>query len=60
MMSDLELYERAAIAAIIDDRPFPTIVDDVRRQAAEQYSGKVIDLAEMRRKLRPHDADPAA
>jgi hypothetical protein len=58
-VADQDIYVRAATGTMLNGLPFETLVDACRRQAAEQHSGKVISLADMRRKLRPHDADPA-
>jgi hypothetical protein len=46
-------YVRAATAAMLTGKPFETLADACRRQAAELEAGKIVSFAEMRRKLRP-------
>jgi hypothetical protein len=38
---------------MLKGRPFESLVDACRRQAAEEEAAKVVNFAEMRRKLRP-------
>jgi hypothetical protein len=45
-------YERAATRAILLGEPFETLVDAVRRQAAEEAAAKIVLLADWREKLR--------
>jgi hypothetical protein len=52
-MMDQEAYYRAAAAAALFDTPFETLVDVVRKQAAEEAAAKVVSLASWREKLRP-------
>jgi hypothetical protein len=48
-----DAYERAAAAAMLTGKPFETLADACRRQAAEIEAGKIVSLADMRRKLQP-------
>jgi hypothetical protein len=50
---DRNAYVRAAADAMLTGRPFETLVDACRRQAAEEAAAKVVSLADMRAKLRP-------
>jgi hypothetical protein len=50
---DRDSYVRAAAGAMLTGRPFETLADACRRQAAEEEAAKVVSLAEMRVKLRP-------
>jgi ADP-ribose pyrophosphatase YjhB (NUDIX family) len=38
---------------MLTGEPFETLVDACRRQAAEEAAAKVVNLADMRTKLRP-------
>jgi len=58
--TDCEAYVRACVTAALTGAPFETLVDACREQAAIDAAAKVVDFAAMRRKLRPHVADPAA
>jgi hypothetical protein len=53
MTADHNAYLRAATAAMLEGRPFETLADACRKQAAIDEAAKVVDLAEWRRKLRP-------
>jgi hypothetical protein len=50
---DRAAYVRAATDAMLTGKPFETLVDACRRQAAEEAAAKVVSLADMRAKLRP-------
>jgi hypothetical protein len=53
MLTDHEAYMRAANRANLLGTPFECLADYVRRLAAEEAAAKIINLAEMRAKLRP-------
>ncbi|MEA2821047.1 MAG: hypothetical protein QOJ86_3051 [Bradyrhizobium sp.] len=57
---DQSTYVQAATRAMLTGKPFEGLVDACRRQAAEEDSAKVVDLADMRRKLRPPGTTDAA
>jgi hypothetical protein len=48
-----DAYERAATVAMLTGKPFESLADACRRQAAEIEAGKIVSFADMRRKLRP-------
>ena len=48
-----EAYMRAAYRATLLGEPFETLVDACHRIAAEEAAAKVINLADIRAKLRP-------
>jgi hypothetical protein len=48
-----DAYLRAAVSAVLLGTPFVSLVDAVHRQAAEEAASKVVNIADMRRKLRP-------
>jgi hypothetical protein len=50
---DRAAYVRAAAHAMLTGKPFETLVDACRRQAAEEAAAKVVQFADMRMKLRP-------
>jgi hypothetical protein len=50
---DRDAYVRAATGAMLTGKPFETLVDACRRQAAEEAAAKVVSFADMRTKLRP-------
>jgi len=50
---DRDAYVRAATRAMLTGKPFETLVDACRRQAAEEAAAKVVSFADMREKLRP-------
>jgi hypothetical protein len=49
---DRDAYVRAAPGAMLT-KPFETLVDACRRQAVEDAAAKVVNFADMRKKLRP-------
>jgi hypothetical protein len=53
---DRDAYVRGAIGAMLTGRPFESLVDACRRQASEEAAAKVVNFADMRRKLRPDTA----
>jgi hypothetical protein len=53
LITDRDAYVRAATRATLLGTPFECFVDYVRRIAAEEAAAKVINLADMRAKLRP-------
>jgi hypothetical protein len=53
LTADRDAYERAATAAMLTGKPFETLADACRRQAAEIEAAKIVSFADMRRKLRP-------
>jgi hypothetical protein len=50
---DQAAYVRAATGAMLTGAPFETLVDAMRRQAAEVDAAKIVSISDMRRKLRP-------
>jgi hypothetical protein len=44
---------RAATHAILTGKPFETLVDACRRQAAEEAATKIVQFGDWRMKLRP-------
>jgi hypothetical protein len=50
---DRNAYVRAATGAMLTGKPFETLVEACRRQAADEEAAKVVSLADMRVKLRP-------
>jgi hypothetical protein len=50
---DRATYVRAATGAMLTGKPFESLADACRRQAAEVDAAKIVSLADMRRKLRP-------
>jgi hypothetical protein len=48
-----DAYLRAAVSAVLLGTPFVSLIDAVHRQAAEEAAAKVVNIADMRRKLRP-------
>jgi hypothetical protein len=57
---DPATYVRAATAAMLAGKPFETLADACHRQAAEVDAAKVVNLADMRAKLRPPNLQPPA
>jgi hypothetical protein len=53
LIVDQAAYIRAAAEAMLTGMPFETLGDACRRQAAEEEAAKVVNFADMRRKLRP-------
>lgn len=53
LIADRNAYARAAAEAMLTGRPFETLVDACRRQAAEVEAAKVVSFAAWRKKLRP-------
>ena len=43
---------RAAAGAMLTGKPFETLADACRRQAAEEAAAKIVSMADMRVKLR--------
>jgi hypothetical protein len=50
---DQAAYVRAATYAVLSGKPFETLVDACRRQAAEEEAAKVVSLEAWRLRLRP-------
>ena len=50
---DRDAYARAATGAMLTGKPFETLADACRRQAAEVDAAKIVSISDMRRKLRP-------
>jgi hypothetical protein len=53
MLTSKDAYLRAAASAELLGTPFVSLVDAVHRQAEEEAAAKVVNFADMRRKLRP-------
>jgi hypothetical protein len=53
LIVDRDVYVRAATRAMLTGKPFETLADACRRQAAEEAAAKVVSFADMREKLRP-------
>jgi hypothetical protein len=50
---DRDSYVRAAAGAMLTGKPFVTLVDACRRQAAEEATAKIVNLDDFRARLRP-------
>jgi hypothetical protein len=53
LIIDRNAYVRAATYAMLSGKPFESLADACRRQAAEEAAAKVVSLADMRARLRP-------
>ena len=51
--TDQDAYVRAATRALLTGAPFESLADWAARAKAEEATAKVVDLADMRRRLRP-------
>jgi hypothetical protein len=52
-ITDRNAYVRAATHAMLTGKPFETLVDACRRQAAEEAATKIVQFGDWRMKLRP-------
>ena len=50
---DQNSYVRAVTGAMLTGTPFESLADACRRRAAEEAAAKIVNMADMREKLRP-------
>jgi len=59
MAAAIDAYVHAAADAMLTGKSFETLVDACRRQVAEVEAAKIVNFADMRRRMRP-DANPSS